>query len=175
MMWPPPTPLDELSDSKDTSALGPPCARQAAWNRAAFDRDTRVRVYMPCGVQICLSGVGQGEHVLTCPARFEVACALRSSHWIRRRQEGDKEPFIKVDYKVLQNEEGNMFQPRTFVHEHVLIAWPDDLMGMYGTTMQALFSIRCEELVEESPRMADLSDVMTPPTPSEACVFDWGW
>ena len=123
---------------------------------------------MSNGVQICLSGVGQGEHVLTFPACFEVDCALRSPHWIRRRQEGDKEPFIKEDYKVLQNAEGNMIQPSTFVHEHGLNAWPDDLMGMYGTTMTALFSIRREQVVEESP-MADLSGVKTPPTPSEAC------
>ena len=123
-------------------------AREAAWNRAHEDRDTRVRVYMLNGVLICLPGVGQGEHVLTFPACFEVDCALRSSHWIRRRQEGDKEPFINEDYKVLKNEEGNMIQPSTFVHEHGLIAWPDDLMGMYGTTMLALFSTICEEPVE---------------------------
>ena len=52
---------------------------------------------------------------------------------------------------MLENAEGTRIQPMTFIHEGERIANPEDPMGLWGTTMTALFSIRREQAVEEPP------------------------
>ena len=123
-----------------------------------------MRVYTPDGTLICLAGLGAGEDVMTFPACFEVGMALGTPHWIRHCRPGDEGPFIAGRYKKLEDADGAEVQPRSLIHVNGRVAELEDLMGMYGTEMTALFSIRRDQDVEESP-MADLTGITTPPTP----------
>ena len=120
---------------------------------------------MPDGTLIGLAVLGEGENVMTFPAYYRIGTALGSPHWIRQRLPGDKEPFIAERYKLLENPEGARTQPRTLIHEGGRIAETDDLMGMDGTMMTALVSIRREPRCAWPCGTPDLTGIKTPPTP----------
>ena len=145
-------------------------ARDAARRIAESDRTRRVRVYTPDGALICLAGLGAGEDVMTFPACYQVASALSNPQWIRERRPGDQEPFIAGRYKKLENAEGVWIKPTDPIHEGGRIAEPEDLMGMCGSTMAAVFSVRNQQAVEEAP-MADLTRIKTPSTPESEDGF----
>ena len=129
-------------------------ARRAA---AAADRASRVQVFTMAGKQIGLAGVGSGEDVLTFPACFVVADALRPPHWLRYAEAGDEEPWIAGKFVRLE------FEPATLIHSNGEAAGPEDCMGMWGVTMTGTAQ-KWVETYEDIP-LKDLTGVTTPPTP----------
>ena len=127
--------------------------------------NTRVRVYTLDGIQIALSGVGEGCNRLTFPAHFDVGNLLDASaeHWIRyaSAKEVDEETpsgFASTWWRPFKT-----FQPRSFVHQNGSLAYAGQPVGLYGDVLTALPQ-EPECMWEEKP-CCDVDHIDTPPTP----------
>ena len=133
---------------------------------AYADNETRVKVYLPSGVQIGLPGVGENErNRLTFPACFQAGDALKADVWIRAATEQEcMTPigfeFAKPPWYVVMHG----LKVKALVHSNGAIANQYDPLGMHGVTLTALDTEVTQEF--ETRPCCSLDDVKTPTTPS---------
>ena len=129
------------------------------------DRNSRVKIYTVAGVQVGVSGVGEKDRRLTFPVYLTVADVLGMSHWIRFAT-GEELSETPVGFTLSQQQWWREleFRPKSLVHANGAIAHPEDLLGLYGTYLTALYTGLGGPELEANP-CADVSAINTPPTP----------
>ena len=141
--------------------FGALCKHDSALWHVDNDRETRVVVRTPSGMQIGLPGVGENENKLTFPRRYLVGDALKAQ-WIRFASESDTLElpvgFQRTWWAISE------VQPKSLVHCDGSIAGLDQPMGLIGNYMLAVAQSYEKLEVEEIP-CADVDSVDTPPTP----------
>lgn len=127
-----------------------------------FHRDLpRVRIFNTAGVQIGLSGLGEGENRLTFPAWWKVKeiLAAPQAHWIRHATPDEIDEDPKKSWWREYGKEVNVL-----VHKDRSIADHNHVVGLIGNEVTALATVVDNSCYKEKPCM-DLSGISTPPTP----------
>ena len=165
--------------SYDLALMPTTCAMKQMEERTArafWDRDTRVKVFTPSGVQIGIPGVGEGDNRLTFPRKYLVGDAL-SVKWIRfaTAGEGPLEEGIPEGFATLSS---HMQEPKWWRYSELqpqsliycgpngddFVAQPDQPMGLLGNRMTALAQKAATNFTEKPCH--DLEDIRTPSTPT---------
>ena len=119
--------------------------------------DNRVTAYTMNGVHVCPAGVGEGAARGTIPAKITVAVVLGMMHWIRFKRpweaSGDGQWWDRLGW-----------QPLSVVHSNGALAWPDDPIGLHGSTVTVLQHVARETTATTDAPQACLDEVCTPPT-----------
>ena len=120
--------------------------------------DHRVTAYTMNGVHVCPAGVGEGAERGTLPAKTTVAVVLGMTGWIRF-----KKPWESSDDGQWWDHLG--WQPLSVVHSNGALAWPEDPVGLHGSTVTVLQAEAREATATTDAPRACLDEVGTPPTP----------
>ena len=99
---------------------------------AEDDRETRVTVYTPGGLQIGIPGVGEGDERLTFPQRYLVGDALKTGQWIQKATPEEIEE-TPAGFSIQWWRPFDAFTPLSIIHEGGSVALPDDCIGSRGS------------------------------------------
>ena len=130
-----------------------------------------MKAYSVAGLQYCAAGVGSGDNFGSYPATWNARQVLASNfvEILKTPSEGQT-PIEGVHWKR------TIFNPAVvMLHPHNVRCVPIDVIGDYDTTHMTLLDTEATlEVADGVPvECADVSDILTPPTPPPDAPAPW--